>query len=163
MAKTIDDLLIVASRIGDVYKVERLLAAGANVHARDDRALRLASRWGLAGVVDHLIKAGADVHAAGDLALRDAIENGHAPVVELLRRAMEEKTKKNTRMDNNNENKQKTKPNKFESYVNKTVQEKAIMFDFIAELYSKLKTIDAKVDELSEKLEELEELGKSVK
>jgi ankyrin repeat protein len=108
--ETIDDLLIKASERGDVYKVERLLAAGADVHARDDEALLLAiyyGRWNVVEIlrkamndinyllteasdrgdldtVKRMLEAGADVHTHNDRSLRLASEKGHEGVVEIL-------------------------------------------------------------------------------
>jgi len=69
---------------GIVWLVKDAIAAGADVHARDDYALRLASNYGHVEVVQLLLDAGADVHAENDLALRWASGNGHAEVVKLL-------------------------------------------------------------------------------
>jgi hypothetical protein len=73
-----------AARQGRDAEVARLLAAGANVHAGNDYALRYASENGHAAVVARLLAAGADVHANNDLALRWASENGHDVVVARL-------------------------------------------------------------------------------
>lgn len=77
-------LLSYTSQFGLADEVERLLAAGANVNANADYALRIASRNGHLRVVRLLLAAGADVHANGDHALREASENGHAEVAQLL-------------------------------------------------------------------------------
>jgi hypothetical protein len=61
-----------------------LLAAGADVHAENDRALRWASSNGHTEVVKILLAAGADVHAENDRALRWASESGHTEIVKLL-------------------------------------------------------------------------------
>ena len=67
---------------GDI--VAQLLAAGADVHAFNDYALRGAARNGHPAVVAQLLAAGADVHANNDYALRWAAENGYQAVVAQL-------------------------------------------------------------------------------
>ena len=80
-----DDLdLIDAASDGDLARMQELFAAGANVHANNDRALWLASEQGYAEVVRVLLAAGADVHARNDEALRNASMAGHAGVVQVL-------------------------------------------------------------------------------
>jgi len=63
-----------------------LLNAGANVHAKDNYALRLASINGHERIVELLLNAGANVHAIDNYALRVASTNGHERVVELLKK-----------------------------------------------------------------------------
>lgn len=69
---------------GDLDAVERMLAAGADVHTGDDRPLQWAARHGHLAVVERLLVAGANVHANTDSALRWASSNGYLPVVECL-------------------------------------------------------------------------------
>jgi len=69
---------------GIIWLVKDAIAAGANVHARNDGALRWASIYGHTEVVKLLLDAGADVHAQDDDALQWASYNGHAEVVRLL-------------------------------------------------------------------------------
>ena len=64
--------------------VNVLLAAGANVHAQNDMALRVASKKGHVDVVQILLAAGADVHAQNDTALLWASEWDHVDVVQVL-------------------------------------------------------------------------------
>ena len=64
--------------------VKLLLAAGAEVHAENDLALRYASAKGHTKVVKLLLDAGADVHAKNDEPLRSASLNGHTKIVKLL-------------------------------------------------------------------------------
>ena len=73
-----------AAEDGNLAAVNRLLAAGADVHALDDLALRWASFNGHLAVVQALLAAGARVHANNDYALRQASENGHLAVVQTL-------------------------------------------------------------------------------
>jgi ankyrin repeat protein len=81
---SLDHRLIDAADRGDTRAVQTLLAAGANVHAQDDRALRWAAHDGHAEIVQTLLAAGADVHVGDDLALRWAAMNGHTDTVKLL-------------------------------------------------------------------------------
>ena len=79
-----DGALRRASSSGRLAVVEFLVTAGANVHAQDDEALRWASGYGHLAVVEFLVQHGANVHAADDEALRWASEVGHLAVVEVL-------------------------------------------------------------------------------
>ena len=54
------------SPAGHLEVVNRLLAAGANMHADNDYALRWASRKGHLEIVERLLAAGADLHAHND-------------------------------------------------------------------------------------------------
>lgn len=65
-----DQALTTAVCNGDEQRVAVLLAAGADVHAQDDLALREALYDGFAGIVRLLLAAGANVHVLGDMALR---------------------------------------------------------------------------------------------
>ena len=80
----LDNDLIVNAKYGHADVVELLLAAGADVHARNDNALGWAAGNGHARVAKILLAAGADVHADNDLPLQWAARYGHADVVELL-------------------------------------------------------------------------------
>ena len=64
---------------------EFLVKVGADVHAKDDEALRFASESGHLPVVQVLVTAGANVHAVDDYALHYASAHGHLPVVEFLK------------------------------------------------------------------------------
>lgn len=58
-----------AAKNGDVKKIKRLIAAGADVHARDDEgstALTLAAEAGCAALLRRLLDAGAQVDAADE-------------------------------------------------------------------------------------------------
>ena len=78
---------------GDVVEVRRLLAAGADVNARDrhgQTALMLAAHRGHAALVDALVEAGADLNATAKFhlsALMLAIVAGHSAVALALARA----------------------------------------------------------------------------
>ena len=82
--------LISASENGNIEEVRKLIADGADVHARHDYALRLAARDGHLSVVEYLVDQGSDVRVRDDQALRWAARNGHTEVVEYLRLVMEE-------------------------------------------------------------------------
>lgn len=80
----LDEQLITAAETGDLPGVQAALAAGANVHARDEHALRWAAQFGHLAVVECLITAGADIHSNDDCALRWAAEMGHLDLVRYL-------------------------------------------------------------------------------
>ena len=82
--RRVDQALISAACNGHVEAAELLLAAGADVHANHDWALRLASMQGHAAVVALLLQHGANVHAANGEALKLASQTGHADIVQLL-------------------------------------------------------------------------------
>jgi hypothetical protein len=79
-----DSKLDIEAYSGHIIPVKQLLAAGADVHAGDDLALRTAAEWGRVEVVKLLLAAGADIHALDDKALQWATRNGHTEVVKLL-------------------------------------------------------------------------------
>ena len=81
----LDDIALrMASFRGHDTVVARLLEAGADVHARVDQALLCAASEGHDAVVARLIAAGADIHAGGDSALTSAAGRGHDAVVARL-------------------------------------------------------------------------------
>jgi ankyrin repeat protein len=80
----LDSHLFVAAEHGDANKVRELLAAGADVHAATDYALRWAASRGHRETVEILLAAGADVHALGDGALCWAATEGHTETVRTL-------------------------------------------------------------------------------
>ena len=79
-----------AVRHGDIYTVDRLLSAGADVNARDrygQTALMVAAKTGHAKVVERLIAAGADLNHTAKYrlsALLIAVINGHEPIARAL-------------------------------------------------------------------------------
>jgi len=79
-----EEVLIESARLSDIDGVKAALAAGANVHAGDDAALRWAALNGHAEMVSRLLAAGANVHADHDDALRWSAYYGHAEMVNLL-------------------------------------------------------------------------------
>lgn len=72
--------LLSAALNGDIDVVRWLLQAGADVHARRDGALRLTAESGHLAFVECLLQAGASVDSDGFLALRLAALKGHIPV-----------------------------------------------------------------------------------
>ncbi len=69
---------------GDLKEVERLVKAGANIHAKENLALVLASIYGHLEVVKYLVEQGADIHAENNLALRWAGCEKCTEIVEYL-------------------------------------------------------------------------------
>jgi hypothetical protein len=82
----LDGRLIDAAWTGGTETVEALLAVGADVHARDDYALREAAYRGHADTVRLLLGSGADAHAKDDEALRWAAYGGRTQTVQILAR-----------------------------------------------------------------------------
>jgi len=83
-AGSFDNWLIEAATDGNRNEAMMALAAGADVHAENNAALRRAAAFGHAGVVGVLLAAGADVHDCEEGALCSAAYNGHDHVVALL-------------------------------------------------------------------------------
>lgn len=65
--------------------IKELVNEGANIHARDDSALRWASARGHLDIVKYLIEHGANIHAGNDLALHLASHYEHLEIVEYLK------------------------------------------------------------------------------
>ncbi len=80
----LDSRLVHAAANGDMQTVQTLLAAGADVHAKDDYALHYAAYHGHAETVQVLLASGADVHAQNDWSLWWATLNGHTETVQVL-------------------------------------------------------------------------------
>ena len=70
--------------VQDVETIKLLLDNGADVHARDDYALRRASGKGYTEIVKLLLDRGADVDAYDGCALRWASEKRHTEIVKML-------------------------------------------------------------------------------
>jgi hypothetical protein len=64
----------------------------ADIHWKDEWALRYAADVGDIGIVNLLVEGGADIHAMNDQAIKLARENGHTEVVEYLERVEKVKT-----------------------------------------------------------------------
>jgi hypothetical protein len=84
----LDDRLFYAAQHGKTKVVQRLLAAGANLHANHDTALVLAACLGQTKMVKMLITLGANVHASDDAALRAAVTEGHTKTADVIRNAI---------------------------------------------------------------------------
>lgn len=82
--KKLDIRLTDAACNGHTETVRVLLAAGANVHAGDDHALRGSALDGYVETVKVLLAAGANVHADDDQALCWAAGSGHMETVKVL-------------------------------------------------------------------------------
>jgi hypothetical protein len=114
-----------------------LLAAGADVHTRDDFALRWASANGHVEVVKVLLATGADVHARDDDALQLASANGHVEVVKVLNQWIKKEKKKV------NESIKHLKPRSFKE-IEKILPEHIKKFTkFILSKGGKIKNIDS--------------------
>ena len=82
--------MVLAARCGDTEAVKALLGAGADVHTRNDQALRDAAGYGNTDTVKALLEAGAYVHAGDDEAVQVAALNGHDDTVKVLQDWMAE-------------------------------------------------------------------------
>ena len=84
-----NEALTFASQEGHIDIVKYLVENGADIHARDELALREASENGHVEVVKFLLENGADIHGrdylGSDAALREASNNGHVEVVNYLK------------------------------------------------------------------------------
>ena len=58
---------------------------GADIHADDDKALRLAGKYGYTEIVILLLKYGADIHALNNYALGEASHYGYTEIAKLLK------------------------------------------------------------------------------
>src|SRR5581483_5488610 len=76
--------LLLGSKNGDLKMVKSALYNGANVHYRDDKAIRIASVNGNSEIVSLLIDNEANIHAYNDESLILASMYGHLEVVKLL-------------------------------------------------------------------------------
>ena len=74
----------IASRYGHLDILKYLVEVGANIHIKDDYALRKASRYGHLEVVKYLVSLGANIHAQNEGALAQASEKGHLEIVKYL-------------------------------------------------------------------------------
>ncbi len=73
-----------ASKNGHLDIVKYLVSEGANIRARDDIALMYASSGGHIDVVKYLVSNGANIHTKDDNPLRGASSGGHIEVVKYL-------------------------------------------------------------------------------
>ena len=80
-----DEALRAACALGKDRVVAYLLARGADAHALEDQATRVAAKMGKESTVRFLLEAGAAARAGDDEALWWAVEGGHEAVAQLLR------------------------------------------------------------------------------
>jgi len=73
-----------ACKHGRLPIVQFLLDQGADIHAKNDYALRLSACNGHLPIVQVLLEQGADIHADNDGALQLSASSGHLPVVQYL-------------------------------------------------------------------------------
>jgi ankyrin repeat protein len=79
-----DYAIRLASQEGHLEIVKLLVENGANVSADDDYSLRIASKYGYLEIVQLLLKNGANINAGKGEALREASANEHWEIVKLL-------------------------------------------------------------------------------
>ena len=79
-----DELLFVASGVGELLMVKYALQQGANIHSYSDNALRFAAEKGHFEVVKFLLDNGADIHIHDDTPLRLASRTGNLEMVKYL-------------------------------------------------------------------------------
>lgn len=80
----IDKQLVEAARAGGLAGVKTALAAGANIHADEERALQVAADNRHLHVLEYLLSQGADVHINGEYALCWAARHGRLDVARVL-------------------------------------------------------------------------------
>ena len=80
----LDDLLTYGAEHGIIETVLAALNSGANVHYKNEQALRAAAHYGHTKIVNLLLSRGADVHAKDDEALYSAVLNNDIDTIRLL-------------------------------------------------------------------------------
>eukprot|EP00877_Chromochloris_zofingiensis_P014591 jgi/Chrzof1/9386/Cz04g01040.t1 len=80
----LNEALCIAAVNGHQVVSKRLINAGADLHARNELALRRAAANGQRQIVQMLLELGARIHTQNDFALRAAATRGHLDVVKLL-------------------------------------------------------------------------------
>lgn len=73
--------LVMAVRNGDLAGVQSALAAGADIHADNNKAFLFAAEEGCTDILQTLIASGAKVRSAGGAVLQSAAANGHTETV----------------------------------------------------------------------------------
>jgi ankyrin repeat protein len=73
--------LFSACKKGDLFAVQGLSKKGADIHANNNKAIRVASENGYLSIVQFLVEKGANIHANSDYPVRRACENGYLDVV----------------------------------------------------------------------------------
>ncbi|WP_175888220.1 ankyrin repeat domain-containing protein [Burkholderia contaminans] len=79
-----NNMLFDSVKIGDLDSAKKAIENGADIHAKDDYALRWASGNGHLDCVKYLVEQGADIHALNDWTLGIATEEGHLEIVTYL-------------------------------------------------------------------------------
>src|SRR5581483_2343648 len=69
---------------GHLSTVQYLVSIGADIHAKNNYAVRLASLRGHLSTVQYLASIGADIHASNDNAISWASSSGHLSTVQYL-------------------------------------------------------------------------------
>lgn len=82
--RLIEDDLCDAARDGDLETVKRLHVQGADIHYRDDAAIKVAASRGHLDVVEYLVAYGANVAIQHNYPVRFAASCGHLSVVKYL-------------------------------------------------------------------------------
>jgi ankyrin repeat protein len=82
--KTIEERLSNAVMHGDLKAVKQFMAAGVDIHAKDEAALRLACTHGHLEIVKFLVEAGADISVNDHQPLKWAVLRGRIEVVKFL-------------------------------------------------------------------------------
>ena len=80
----LNNMLIEMAKQGSLQGMNYFIKRGADIHSRDDWALRFASQHGHLEMVIYLIENGANVNAQDDFSLRESIRNGHLEIVKYL-------------------------------------------------------------------------------
>ena len=75
---------IKAIRSNNLVNAKKQVLKGADIHARNESAIKYAAANGHLEIVKYLIEQGADIHAENDWAIRYAAEYGHFEVVKFL-------------------------------------------------------------------------------
>ena len=73
--------LIEASKTNNLEQIKLLISQGADIHAKNDYALRLSAEKGYLEIVQYLVNNGANIHAQDDETLRFSAYYGHLDVV----------------------------------------------------------------------------------
>ncbi|AGD93027.1 putative ankyrin repeat protein [Megavirus lba] len=79
-----DLALIIASKNGNLDIVKYLISLGANIHAHENKSVRLACKYGHLDVVKFLVDNGAIFHSKNNYAIKSACDNGHINIVKYL-------------------------------------------------------------------------------
>lgn len=70
----VNELFLIATLQDNLHVASQLLAAGADIHTQNDRAMLNAASFGYNLTIFFLLSNGADIHAGGDFALVSAVQ-----------------------------------------------------------------------------------------